>query len=226
MQCDGCNLKFFKPNTGLESITSFSVAGFIFMNIWENKDLKDLEGEIWKDIDGYFDVYQVSNFGRVKKIGRCDSKIETRFKSPLIMSSCFVTDGYLAVGLRKFNKKKTITVHKLVANAFIKKENINHVVNHKDGIKTNNHVDNLEWVTVAENNLHAYRVLGKKAPDKKGKENKLSKKIFCYNNNSIYFSTTEVGRIFNINPSSVSKVCRGVYTHTHGYKFAYLEEIS
>lgn len=71
------------------------------------------------------------------------------------------TGGYLRVCLCKDNVKETKTVHRLVADAFIQNPERKPEVNHKNGIRTDNTVENLEWVSRSENELHAYRVLGK-----------------------------------------------------------------
>lgn len=91
--------------------------------------------EEWKDIKGY-EWYQVSNLGRVRNSeGR-------------ILASNVISSGYLAVHLSKYNKKRT--VHRLVAEAFIKNPYNKEQVNHLDGNKHNNCVDNLEWCSATE----------------------------------------------------------------------------
>lgn len=107
-----------------------------------------IEGELWAPVEGYGGRYIVSSHGRVQS--------RRGFLKPGI-----VTDGYLAVRLSLYGHCKTLTLHRLVAKAFIPNAEGKAQVNHKDGVKTNNHVDNLEWVTPGENHLHAYRVLGR-----------------------------------------------------------------
>lgn len=106
--------------------------------------------EIWRDalVDGYKGLYQASNHGRVRS---------TRFDTLHVMALRFHKDGYLVVDFRLNGKRRTLLVHRLVLSAFT---NVNYdydmQVNHKDGIKNNNHRDNLEWVTASENMQHAY----------------------------------------------------------------------
>ncbi len=104
--------------------------------------------EEWRDIEGYEGLYQVSNLGRVKKVNHRNTGQERILKKPI---TCF---GYERVQLWKDGKPKKFFVHRLVAKAFIpnprKKQ-----VNHKNGIKTDNCVENLEWVSAAENTQHA-----------------------------------------------------------------------
>lgn len=108
--------------------------------------LDDLDGEEWRDIDGYDGRYQVSNFARVKSFSQ----------PPIRILRPHVWTGYLYVGLFKNGTSKKIAIHRLVAMAFIDNPESKTQVNHRDGNKLNNHVSNLEWCTVAENNQHAH----------------------------------------------------------------------
>ena len=110
--------------------------------------------EIWKDVQGYEGQYQVSNLGRVKSIKRKLNNGRTVNEKMLNSSSKKKTqDGYLMVALAG----KTFRVNRLVAAAFIPNPDNKPVVNHIDGDKENNKADNLEWTTISENMLHAYR---------------------------------------------------------------------
>ncbi|MGH1111214.1 NUMOD4 motif-containing HNH endonuclease [Bacillus paranthracis] len=113
---------------------------------------------IWKSVVGYEGLYEVSNFGDVKVLdrevrGKLDSirKVKGR-----MLKKHNDTSGYPTVTLTgEDGKRKTIAVHRLVASTFLESIEGKQVVNHKDGNKTNNHVENLEWVTHSENTLHA-----------------------------------------------------------------------
>lgn len=107
--------------------------------------------EIWKCIDGYEGLYQISNFGNVKKEGR--------FLFPS------QANGYLNIALHKNKKSQNKAIHQLVASAFIKNPYKRKEVNHKDGNRSNNYVDNLEWVSHSDNILHSYHYLRKKNKD-------------------------------------------------------------
>ena len=99
--------------------------------------------EIWKDIAGYEGLYMVSNHG---KIWSCKRKI--------IMKTAKGRNGYLKTSLSKQGKKKNVSIHRLVATAFISNVENKPYVNHIDEVKTNNHCKNLEWCTPTENYHH------------------------------------------------------------------------
>lgn len=109
--------------------------------------------------------------------------------------------GYPRVGLYIGNYKiKTIKVHRLIAETFIDNPELKGDVNHKDGIKTNNHVDNLEWNTRSENILHAYNNGLKKITEKqiRGVKERFSKKVVDTNTGVIYNSLKEASIKLNI----------------------------
>ena len=107
--------------------------------------LDDLDGEQWHDVGGYEGLYQVSNFGRVKSFHRGTVKI---LKPAL--KHC-----YLFIELNRAGNAEQILIHRLVAQEFIPNPDGKPQVNHRDGHKLNNYVDNLEWVTGSENQQHA-----------------------------------------------------------------------
>ena len=103
--------------------------------------------EIWEDIEGYEGIYQVSSLGKVKSLNFNHTKKEK------ILKPFFNRDGYLSVNLYKEGKRKQYLVHRLVAKVFIPNPENKLEVNHKDEDKTNNKVENLEWVTSKENRI-------------------------------------------------------------------------
>lgn len=164
-------------------------------------------GEIFKDIPGYEGIYQVSNFGNVKSLHNYRINGNHILKSRL-------KKGYYQVGLRKNNKRKWITIHRLVAITFIENKNNYKYINHKDENKLNNNVENLEWCTMLYNNTYGTRI--KKVIDKTGK------KVlqFDLDNNFIkeYNSISEAQRQTNIKSiSNISLCCNGKYKQAGGY---------
>jgi hypothetical protein len=178
--------------------------------------------EEWKDIKGYEGRFKVSNFGRIKGLRRTAPVkyagvrvVEERIKK----TSRF--DRYGIVNL----DGKTKSVHRLVANAFIPNPLNKPCVNHKDGNKLNNHVDNLEWCTQSENTLHAFRVLGRKATQpglgKYGVLHGGSKQIAFYNVNQqlvyVFGGVTEASLKFKATDISIRKALNGQSRHAFGY---------
>jgi hypothetical protein len=155
--------------------------------------------EIWKDIDGYKGIYQVSNFGNVKN------------KSMVL--SLRTNRGYKYITLYKDGKTTSKAVHRLVAISFIPNKKNKSEVNHKDGDKQNNRIDNLEWCTPSENSKHAYATGLKKPIKANGELNinaKLSKKeVFEIRNRYVkgckVNGTTAIAKDYGI---SKSQVCR------------------
>lgn len=113
--------------------------------------MTNTNNEIWLPVVGYEDYYEVSNLGRVKSM---------IFQNHRILKEHISLNGYCRVGLRKDGKQKTLTVHRIVAKAFIHNTNRLPEVNHKDHDKRNNHVSNLEWCTAKENTEHDIKVKG------------------------------------------------------------------
>lgn len=110
--------------------------------------------EVWKDIDGYEGMYQVSSLGRVRSLDRVlvMSNGRERFYKGKILNPVVHTGGYLYVSLGRGNKR---FIHRLVAQAFIPNPDNLPEVNHKDGNKENNDYRNLEWVTPSDNQRHS-----------------------------------------------------------------------
>ena len=188
----------------------------------------------WKDIKGYEDDYEISSDGivRSKDRIRVDTLGRKRFFKGRVLNPDVAPSGYYRVTLARGRKNtKQFYLHRLIAQHFIPNPNNLPEINHKDGNKLNNSIDNLEWCTYQENTCHAYKhgliihVRGKDHPNygKFGSNSKKSKKII-----SIDLATNErkeYGSIIETKkdgfcPSEVSRSCHyGIAHKNHIFKF-------
>lgn len=159
-------------------------------------------GELWKQITGYEGKYEVSNLGRIRSF-RYAGKGWDKFKNTPIILSFGFTGNYRMVCLCCRNVCKPFTVHKLVAQEFIGKRPVGMEVNHKDGNKLNNHIDNLEYVTRKENVLHALK--NGLCSGIKLTEGKVLKIIQM---GAMGFTEPQIGKKFGISRSNVGSIIR------------------
>ena len=115
--------------------------------------------EVWKEVEGYEGIYEVSSKGRFRSLDRYVEYSDGRkpvFKKGRLINGNLTTDGYIRIKLNKNGKTKSMGLHRLVAIAFIPCDNKNEMeVNHIDCNRTNNCVENLEWVSHLENVKHS-----------------------------------------------------------------------
>lgn len=160
--------------------------------------------EEWRDVVGYEGLYQVSNLGNVKSLDRlviCEDGFIRRMKGGLLKQQ--INRGYMNVRLYKNGVGKTVKVHRAVAMAFIDNNEKKPTVNHKDGNKTNNCVDNLEWFTHKEQTRHAIET-GLKKRNYRFEEIK-DEFIEKYSNGS---SVSELSRFYNTTAKTVSSLLK------------------
>ena len=177
-------------------------------------DKTQMEHERWVDIKGFEGLYQVSNMGNVRSVDRLVKQTSKRFsfvgmRKGRLLKQGVLNSGYKVVWLSNGNRKKAFTVHRLVANAFLKNDRNFSDVNHKDGDKTNNDAVNLEWCNRRYNVIHAY---------KKGLSTPRSRKqIICVELNSEYESVADASRKTGISRCSISHVINGRAKTAGGY---------
>lgn len=166
-----------------------------------------MKDEIWRDVNGYEGLYEVSNLGRVRSLNY-NKTGEIRM---LIVQKhrC----GYLQVGLWKDGKHKTCTVHRLVAEAFIPNPDNLPEVNHINEDKQSNIVTNLEWCNAAYNSNYGTR------------NERISNRVYQYTKSGAfvrsYYSTREVERQTGIHHTRISACCLGRYKTSHGYIWSF-----
>jgi len=186
--------------------------------------------EIWKKVKGFEDSYKVSNMGRLKSLSRvCLYRKGGRTKE-MICKPILKSIGYTQHTLSNLfkNKSKLVLTHRLVAEHFIPNPENKPQVNHKNGVKTDNKVTNLEWVTVSENGLHGYRVLGYKAHivGKFGKYHPTSKPIIQKTIGGKFIKKWDCGldavrSIDGLDSGSITRCCQGKYRQHKGFKWEY-----
>lgn len=166
-----------------------------------------MKEEIWKDIIGYERLYQISNLGNLKSYPRNGTIKNHRLLMPAISR-----DGYFMYCLSKNNIHKSKPAHRLVAQAFIPNNESKPQVNHINGIKTDNRVENLEWVTASENTRHAYK-LGL-INNIKG-ENVYNSKLSHDDIHAIFFlkklsiTNKKIALMLNYSQSGIGKILKG-----------------
>ena len=182
--------------------------------------------EIWKDIENYNGLYQVSNHGRVKSLERKVPN-QNRIYSERILKPEKPKCGYLYCALCKDGFARHIRVHRLVAFAFIPNPYNKPQVNHKDGNKQNNSADNLEWCTNSENVSHSYGNTERgKARHWKGKmsnNHPNSKKVQQHTLDGVFVRewncAKDIERELGFDCRCISACCRGKSKSSFNYKW-------
>lgn len=172
---------------------------------------------VWVVVSGYGRKYEVSRDGNVRNV------VTGRTLVPSISKT-----GYLFVKMdRPDLPRKNALIHRLVAEAFIPNPQKKTQVNHRDGDKKNNCVENLEWVTPAENIRHSFAALGKQPPmrGKTGELNRNSIPVHQYDLGGNYIRSwggvSDAARALNCNPAQILNQIAGRTVTCHGYLWSY-----
>lgn len=189
--------------------------GFLILRKMENIE------EIWKTIPFCDRGHQVSNLGNVRSLNYNHTGMVKNLKIRILDT------GYAQVCIWVGDRRRHFSVHRLVAITFIPNPENKPTVNHKNGIKTDNRVENLEWNTWSENNKHAFDTGLNKITDN-GKKNigkstikRCSKKVIDLKTGMRFNSVKEMGKHFNCTPQYLSKVLCGT-TFSSKYKISFV----
>jgi len=179
--------------------------------------------EIWKKIPTY-PFYKASNIGRIRSISRISERDGLPLKrTGVILKPVLNDNGYYIVSMYNGKIKRHERVHRLVASTFIPNKQNKRTVNHKNGIKTDNRVENLEWATHGENHAHAYQKLGRKKAWEgiTGGDAPCAKPISQYTKSGEFITTFPSGVdaeiATGINRSHFPDVCNGKRKSKGGY---------
>lgn len=158
--------------------------------------------EVWKQVS-WTPKYMVSNLGNVKNAITGKQ-----------LAGSVNNKGYIRYDLCIDGKRVAKAGHRLVAEAFLPKVDGKVYVNHIDGNKTNNRIDNLEWCTCQENSQHAVKVLGMKPVNRRA--------IRCVETGIVYSSSYEAERLLGIHNALINRCCNGLRKSTHHLHFEFV----
>lgn len=174
---------------------------------------------MWKTIKGY-EEFEISDRGEVRRIKYSDPANAAKYTLPFYLKQHDDKDGYKRVALCKDGKCKMALVHRLVALAFLKEEAGKPQINHKNGVKYDNRVDNLEWCNASENIRHRIDVLHVSL-----KNNRLSKAVTQYSMSgeivAVFPSAKEAKRQTGFSQGHISECCRGEISQYKGFIWKY-----
>jgi len=190
-----------------------------------------MEQEIWKDVVWYEGIYQVSNLWRIRSLNI------RRWGKEKILNPWKTKYWYTISTLWKLGTSNSSFLHRLVAQAFIPNPQNKPYINHKNWIRHDNRIENLEWCTGSENHLHKYRILWYKQKNnifqtnhpnkwKFWKEHNSSKKVNQYDLEWNFIKTwdciMDIERNLLIKHSNISACCKWKYKHSWWFIWKYI----
>lgn len=166
---------------------------------------------MWKAVKNFEGLYEVDESGVIRSLPRNGT-----VKNPRIINQHIHKSGYMYCCLSKNNKQHNFQVHRIVAEAFIPNPENKPQVNHKNGIKLDNRLDNLEWATSSENMVHSFKILGHKPP-----KSKKMKPIYCVETGVIYASRRDAERKLGMSHGCILHALKGKVPRAGGFHWAY-----
>lgn len=170
--------------------------------------------EIWKDIPSYEGYYQASDLGRIRSLTRIvisNNGQKNKIEGQIIKPSIFRRYGYQKYNLGKDGKQKTFSAHVLMGNTFLKRLDFPSLqLNHKDGIKTNNQLNNLELVTASQNQQHCVNIglrvglAGERNPGRKFNESTVREIRRIKKEGQM--TQKDIAKLFNMTKGNVSMI--------------------
>jgi hypothetical protein len=174
--------------------------------------------EVWKSIPEY-PSYEASNWGRIRSIDRTSTLVnqggecKRRINGRVLKPSAHPRTTYFPIALCEKGKTTTRLVHRLVASAWLEKSIGKSDVNHIDGDKQNNRIENLEWVDKSDNRRHAFRIGLQTACGENNSQSKLTKEDVLLIRNSTK-GTVAVAKEFRVSPATICDIRKGrSWTH-------------
>lgn len=194
--------------------------------------MSDLLQVKWVPVVGFEDLYEISEYGMIRTIPRVYTwgmYNNTSQVTQKILQVKIDKDGYRCIGLRKNNVRHWKRLARLTCVAFHENPENKAYVNHKNGIRSDDRAENLEWSTLSENILHAYNVLGRKvsgafAMDKRGSLNPSAKAVIRLSKDGVFikkYDFMDQAILDGFGPSNICAVVRGKRKTHGGFRWEY-----